>query len=79
MLVLFFADLRTAFDSVDRTKLLNSMRERGVREGLVERCGDVLRKTSFRGGVLKGGGRTREGVLDREGGKARVPIKPGFI
>lgn len=47
LLVLFFVGLRTAFDLMDRTKLLNSMRERGVREGLVERCG-VLRETSFR-------------------------------
>ena len=36
-LVAFFIDLRAAFDSVDRGKLSEAMRERGVREGLINR------------------------------------------
>ena len=30
-LVAFFVDLRAAFDSVDRSKLMDAMRERGVK------------------------------------------------
>lgn len=47
----FFVDLKAAFDSVDRRKLIRSMRERGVREGLVKRCGTILRKTRNRARV----------------------------
>ncbi|CAK9799089.1 Transposon TX1 uncharacterized 149 kDa protein [Anthophora plagiata] len=34
-----FVDLKAAFDSVDREVLIESMRNAGVREGLVRRCG----------------------------------------
>lgn len=34
-LVALFVDLRTAFDSVDRRKLMKTIREKRVREGLV--------------------------------------------
>lgn len=34
-LVAIFVDLRAAFDSVDREILWKTMRERGIREGLV--------------------------------------------
>lgn len=40
-------DLKATFDSVNRVKLIESMRKSKVK-GLVKRCGDVLRKTSFR-------------------------------
>lgn len=44
----FFADLRTAFDSVDREKLVEAMRKRRVREGLVVRCEELIRETRNR-------------------------------
>ena len=47
MLVLF-VDLKAAFDSVDRGVLIRAMRKRGVREGLVARCGEVLQETVCR-------------------------------
>lgn len=47
-LVAFFVDLRAAFDSVDRGMLVKVMRERGIREGLVERVGELLRETKSR-------------------------------
>ncbi|KMQ91571.1 hypothetical protein RF55_8544 [Lasius niger] len=47
-MVAFFIDLRAAFDSVDRGVLIEVMRERGVREGLISRCEDVLRETRNR-------------------------------
>lgn len=46
--MLFFVDLRAAFDSVDKSKLLGAMRERGMKEELVRRCEDILGKTCFR-------------------------------
>ena len=46
--VVFFVDFRAAFDWVDRGKLVKAMRERGVREGLVARCEDILRETRSR-------------------------------
>jgi len=47
-LIAVFVDLKTAFDSVDRGILLRVLRERGVREGLVERMAEVLRKMKSR-------------------------------
>lgn len=38
-LVALFVDLKAAFDSVDREVLMEVMRERGLREGLVRRVG----------------------------------------
>lgn len=43
-----FIDLKAAFDSVDRRRLVSAMKERGVREGLVERVQEVLRETKSR-------------------------------
>lgn len=37
-LILVFMDLRAAFNSVDRKQISETMRRRGVREGLVRRC-----------------------------------------
>jgi len=39
-LIAVFVDLRAAFDSMDRVILLKAMRERRVREGLVERVAE---------------------------------------
>lgn len=46
--MVLFVDLRTMFDSVDRGVLIEAMRKRGVREGLVERCEEVLKETKYR-------------------------------
>lgn len=37
-----FVYLKAAFDSVDRGELLSTMRERGVREELVDRVEEIL-------------------------------------
>ena len=47
-LIILFVDMKAAFDSVDREVLIKAMRERGVREGLVARCEEVLRETTGR-------------------------------
>jgi len=36
-----FVDLKAAFDSIDRRVLVESLEERGIRKGLVERVKDV--------------------------------------
>ncbi|KAM0728548.1 Retrovirus-related Pol polyprotein from type-1 retrotransposable element R2 [Formica fusca] len=43
-----FVDLKAAFDTVDKEILIRSIRERGVREGLIERIEEVLRETKSR-------------------------------
>ncbi|KAL6420056.1 hypothetical protein ACFW04_011913 [Cataglyphis niger] len=44
----FFIDLKAAFDSVNRRKLVEAMSERRVKEGLVRRSEDILRETRNR-------------------------------
>lgn len=56
-MVAFFVDLRVAFDSVDREILGREMRKRGVREGLVRMCEDILKETRNR---VKVGGEVSE-------------------
>lgn len=40
-----FVDLRSAFDTISRKVVLNAMRSRGMREKLMEKVGEILRKT----------------------------------
>ncbi|XP_029675198.1 uncharacterized protein LOC115242799 [Formica exsecta] len=47
-LISVFIDLKTAFDSVDREVLVRALRERGVREGLIERIEEVIGETKSR-------------------------------
>lgn len=56
-MVAMFIDLKAAFDSVDRGVLYSAMRERGIREELIERVKEVYRETKSRvkvGGELGG-------------------------
>lgn len=48
-----FVELKSAFDSVNREVLLKTMRQRGIREGLVERVVKVMREMRSR--VMVGG------------------------
>ncbi|KAL6416515.1 hypothetical protein ACFW04_013401 [Cataglyphis niger] len=41
-------DLKAAFDSVDRRKLVEAMRERGLREELIRRSEDIMKETRNR-------------------------------
>lgn len=43
-----FVDLKAAFDSVDKEVLIKEMRERGIKEGMVEKVEEVLRETKSR-------------------------------
>lgn len=53
-----FVELKSAFDSVNREVLLKTMRQRGIREGLVERVVKVMREMRSRAMV---GGEVEEG------------------
>ena len=44
-LVVLFVDMKAAFDSVAREVSAKAMTNRGVKEGLVVRCEEVLRET----------------------------------
>ncbi|KMQ90728.1 axoneme-associated protein [Lasius niger] len=72
-MAILFIDLKAAFDSVDRGILVEAMRERGVREGLVRRCKEVLEETvNMVGNKLWSGGVGMEGK--RGNGKAARQI-----
>lgn len=63
--IAMFVDLKAAFDSVDRGVLIEAMRKRGIREGLIERIGEVLRETRSR---VRVGERMGEGDFGRQEG-----------
>lgn len=71
-LIALFVDLKAAFDTVSRKTVVEAMKERGVRKGLVERIEEVLRETRSR--VRIGGG--RRGILDGERGETGCPMSP---
>jgi hypothetical protein len=47
-LVALFVDLKAAFDFVAKGVLIEAMKQRGIREGLVKRVEKVMRKTKSR-------------------------------
>lgn len=47
-MIALFVDLEAAFDTVDRRVLCETMRERGIREGLVRRVEELLRELKSR-------------------------------
>jgi len=72
-MVAMFVDLKAAFDSVDRKVLLNTMREKGIREGLIERVEEVLRETKSR---VRIGGELGEGFWTVRGLRQGCPLSP---
>jgi len=47
-MVVMLVDLKVAFDMVNREVLLDSMREKGLREELIGRVGEMVRETKTR-------------------------------
>lgn len=47
-LIILFVDLKAAFDPVNRGVLMEEMKRKGIRKGLIERVEEVLRKTKNR-------------------------------
>lgn len=74
-MVVMFIDLKAAFDSVDRGKLVNAMKEKGIRIKLIERIEEMMRETRCR----RSRRRDRRKFLDCKRGKTGVPIKPNII
>jgi len=73
-LVALFVDFKAAFDSVDRGVLVETMRERGVREGLVRRVEELLRETKCRVKGRRGGG--GEQFWTARGVRQGCPLSP---
>ncbi|XP_020298973.1 uncharacterized protein LOC109863175 [Pseudomyrmex gracilis] len=46
-LVALFVDLKAAFDLVDRSKLIEAMKERGMRDGIIKRVKQVIREAKL--------------------------------
>lgn len=66
-MIAFFVDLRVTIDSVDREMLVEAMRRKGIREGIVVRCEDILRKMRNKVGRRKLGPGVLDGYLRRKG------------
>lgn len=43
--IAFFVDIKAVFDSVNRDILMEAIRSRGIEEGFVCKCGEVLKET----------------------------------
>lgn len=72
-LIAMFVDLEAAFDSVNREVLIRVMRERGIREGLVERIREMLEETKSR---VKAGGELEECFWTARGVRQGCPLSP---
>jgi len=71
--IAMFVDLKAAFDSVDREVLIGTMRQRGIREGLIERVEEMLRETRSR---VKVRDKTREGFWTARGVRQGCLLSP---
>lgn len=67
-------NLKTAFDSVNRNVLLETMRVQGVREGLVDRVEQVVQETKIRVRIGVGGK-----FLDGMRSEAGMSAKPDSV
>ncbi|XP_076301434.1 uncharacterized protein LOC143219315 [Lasioglossum baleicum] len=72
-IIIMFVDLKAAFDSVDREILIEAMRKRGVREGLVERCVEVLKETKCK---IRVGEEEGEYFWTERGVRQGCPLSP---
>jgi len=75
-MVALFVDLRAAFDSVDRRILIEAMRDRGVKEGLVVRCEDIVRETRNR---VRVGENVGEWFWTGRGVRQGCPLSPSMF
>lgn len=73
--VALFVDMKAAFDSADRRILYKTMKERGIREGLIERIKEVFRKTKSEDRV-KIGGELGESFWMARGVRQGCPLNP---
>lgn len=71
--VAMFMNLKAAFDSVDRGVFVETMKQKGIREGLVERVEEVLRETRSR---VRVGDRAGEEFWTARGVRQGCPMSP---
>lgn len=71
-LIALFVDLRAAFDTVDKGILVEIMRRKGVREGLVRKAEKVVRETKSR---VKADGRRGRVFGASKGVETRVLVE----
>lgn len=71
-LYVFFADVKAAFDKVDRELLWKNMEKQSISERLIERINEIYKETTTR---VISRDKVRK-ILDREGTKTRLPTKP---
>lgn len=69
--IAMFVDLKAAFDSMDRGVLMEAMRQRGIRKGLIERIEEVLREIRSR---VRVGKRVDKGFWTTRGVRQRCPL-----
>lgn len=72
-MIVMFVDMKAAFDSVDRDVLMQTMRRRGVREGLVVRCEEILEETI---GRVRVADRVGERFWTGKGVRQGCPLSP---
>lgn len=72
-MVALFVDLRTAFDSVNRKVLMEAMRHRGIKEGLIKKTMELLRETKIR---VRVGEETGEIFWTARGIRQGCPLSP---
>ena len=71
--VALFVDPKAAFDSVDRKVLMEALKRRGVRKGLIERIEEVYRETMSR---VKVGKESGEVFWTGKGVRQGCPLSP---
>lgn len=74
-MVILFVNIKAAFDLVDREKLIEAMRRRKVREGIV-RCMEILRKTSCK---VRVGDRKEEEFWTVKRVRQGYPLSPSLF
>ncbi|XP_070513034.1 golgin subfamily A member 6-like protein 6 [Cardiocondyla obscurior] len=75
-MVIVFIDMRAAFDSVDRRKLVETMKKRGVREGLIRRCEEILEETVNK---VKVKDKERKSFWTTKGVRQGCPLSPSLF
>jgi len=72
-LYVFFADLKAAFDKVDRKKLWKRLKEAEINEGLIRRIEDLYRETTCR---IKIGEKITNKFWTERGLRQGCPLRP---
>lgn len=65
--------MKAAFDSVDRGVLIKAMRKRGIREELVERVEEIMKKTKSK---IRTGESIRENFWTAREVRQECPLSP---